>query len=84
MVKFLSSPSVAEGFTSLDPGRGHGTTAHQAMLRQCPTCHNQRHSQLEYTTIYWGLWEEEQWEKEDWQQILAQVAIVKKKSEFLT
>ena len=33
------SASVAQGFTGLDPGHGHGT-AHQATLRQCPTCHN--------------------------------------------
>ena len=30
---------AAQGFTSLNPGRGHGT-AHQAMLRRHPTCHN--------------------------------------------
>ena len=28
-------------------------------LRRCPTWHNQRHSQLEHTTMYWGLWREE-------------------------
>ena len=53
VVKFAHSASVAKSFTSLDPGHRHGT-AHQAMLRQCPTWHNQRCSQLEYTTMYWG------------------------------
>ena len=31
VAKLTHSASVAWGFTSLDPGRGHGTT-HQAML----------------------------------------------------
>ena len=39
VVKFMRSASVAQGFASLDPGCGHGT-AHQAMLRRHPTCHN--------------------------------------------
>ena len=39
VVKFTSSASAAQGFTGSDPGQGHGT-AHQAMLRQHPTCHN--------------------------------------------
>ena len=47
VVKFTCSASPAQGFTSLDP-------ALQAMLRWHPTCHNQRHSQLEYTPMYWG------------------------------
>ena len=34
----LHSASAAQGFASSDPGLGHGT-AHQAMLRQHPTCH---------------------------------------------
>ena len=33
------SASAAQGLTSSDPGRGHGT-AHQATLRQRLTCHN--------------------------------------------
>ena len=53
MFKFVRFASVAWGFTGSDPGRGHSTT-HWAMLRQCPTWHNQRRSQLEYTTMYWG------------------------------
>ena len=44
---------MAWGFTGLDPGHGCGT-AHQAMLRRCPTCHNQKDLQLEYTTMYSG------------------------------
>ena len=77
----MRSTSSAQGFAGLDPGRGHGT-AHQVMLRQSPTQHNQRHSQLEYTTTYWGaLGEEEEGgkKKEDWQQLLAQVPILKRK-----
>ena len=52
-VKFPHSTSVAQGFASSDPGHRHGS-AHQAMLRRRPTQHNQRHSQLEYATTYWG------------------------------
>ena len=33
VVKFTHSASAAQGFISLDPGRGHGTI-HQAMLRR--------------------------------------------------
>ena len=39
VVKFTSFPSVAQGFSGSYPGRGHGI-AHQAMLRQPPTCHS--------------------------------------------
>ena len=39
VVKFARSASAAQGFAGSDPGRGHGT-AHQAMLRQHPTCHS--------------------------------------------
>ena len=35
VVKFTRSASEARGFAALDPG-----TAHQATLRQRPTCHN--------------------------------------------
>ena len=41
VVKLACFDSVARDFPSLDPAQRHGT-AHQAMLRQCPTCHNQR------------------------------------------
>ena len=51
----MYSASAAQGFADLDPGCGHGTP-HQAMLKWRPKQHNQRHSQLEYTTMYWGLW----------------------------
>ena len=79
VVKFARTTSGAQGFASSDPG-GRCGTAHQAMLRQRPTCHKQRHSRLEYTTMYWGLWgeEEEGGEKDDWQPILAHVPIFKK------
>ena len=36
VVEFACSASAAQGFTSLDPGHGHGTP-HQALLRQHPT-----------------------------------------------
>ena len=62
VVKFVHSALVAQGFIHLDPGHGHGTT-HQAMLRQHPTEHNQRHSQLEYTAVSEGLWGEEEGKK---------------------
>ena len=50
IVKFMRSTSAAQGFMGSDPGVGHGT-AHQAMLRWCPTQHNQKDLQLEYTTV---------------------------------
>ena len=53
MVKFTRSASAAQVFTGSDTGHGHGT-ARQATLRWRPTCHNQKHPQLEYTTMYWG------------------------------
>ena len=37
--KFPHSASAAEGFVGSDPGHENGT-AHQAMLRWRPTCHN--------------------------------------------
>ena len=52
-LKFARSAWAVPGFTSLAPGLGDGTP-HQAMLMQRPTCHNQRHSQLEYTAVYQG------------------------------
>ena len=39
VVEFAHSASAAQGFTGSDPGDGHGI-AHQAVLRQYPTCHN--------------------------------------------
>ena len=36
VVKFMHSDSAAQGFAGLDPGR-EPCTAHQAMLKQCPT-----------------------------------------------
>ena len=53
VVKLAHSAAAAQGFSGSDPGGGHGT-AHQATLRWCPTCHNQKDPQLKYTTIYWG------------------------------
>ena len=41
--------------------------------------HNQWHSQLHYTTMYWGALGRRRRKKEDWQQVLAQVAIIKRK-----
>ena len=52
-IKFESFALVAQGFAGSDPGCRHGNT-HQATLRRCPTCHNQKDLQLEYTTMYWG------------------------------
>ena len=53
VIGFTCSASVAQGFASLGPGLGHGT-AHQATLRQCPTCHNWKDPQLKYTTMHRG------------------------------
>ena len=42
VAEWLSSRTLLEAaqrFTGSNPGRGHGT-AHQATLRQRPTCHN--------------------------------------------
>ena len=42
VAEWLSSSAplqAAHCFVGSNPGRGHGT-AHQATLRQCPTCHN--------------------------------------------
>ena len=52
VVKFTHSALAAWGFTSPDPRHRYGTAC-PAMLRWHPTQHNQRHSQLEYTTLYW-------------------------------
>ena len=52
VVMFACSILSAQGFTGLDPGRGHGT-APGAMLRRRPTQQNQKDLQLEYTAMYW-------------------------------
>ena len=53
VVRLVCSASAAQGFAGSDPGCGH-STAHQATLRRRATQHNQRHSQLEYRTMYGG------------------------------
>ena len=82
VVKFACSASAAQGFTGSDPEHRPGTT-HQALLKQRPTQHSQQHSQLEYTSVYWGTLgrrrREGKKKKEDQQQMLAQVPILKKK-----
>ena len=45
VVKCARSTLAAQGFAGSDPGCGHGT-AHQAVLRQHPTCHNKKDPQL--------------------------------------
>ena len=77
VVKFACSTAVAQGFAGSDPGHGHGT-AHQAVLRQHPTCHNQKDPQPEYTTMCWGPLGRRRREKEDWQEVSAQVSNFKK------
>ena len=67
-VKFAGLTLVAQGFAGSDPGH-RPSTAHQAMLRWCPTEHNQKDLQLEYTTMYWGALGRRRKRKE-WQQIL--------------
>ena len=79
VVKFMRSALEAWGFAGSDPGHGHGI-AHQAVLRRHPTYHNQKHPQLDYTTMYQGdLGRKSRGKKTDWQQLLAQVPIFKKK-----
>ena len=51
VVKFAHSALAAQGFAVSDPRCRDGTT-HKIMLRQCPTEHNQKELQLEYTTMY--------------------------------
>ena len=53
VVKIVCSTLAAQGFAGSNPGCRH-STAHQAMLRLCPTCHNQKDPQLKYTTVHWG------------------------------
>ena len=65
MAKWFSSHALLQRprvFDCSDPGRGHGS-AHQAMLRGCPTWHNLKGRQLEYTTMDWGAWGEEEEEE---------------------
>ena len=85
MVKFARSASAAQGFASLDPGRGHGMAC-QAMRKQRATCHSQKDPQLESTTMSWGASgrrrrerKKKKKKKEDWQQMLAQGQSLKKK-----
>ena len=82
VVKLAPSALAAQRVTSSDLGHRPSMT-HQAMLRWRPTQHNQKDLQLEYTTMYWGaLGRRRRGEKkEDWQQMLAQVPILKKKKE---
>ena len=53
MVNFTHFAWAAQGFAGSDPGH-RPNSARQAMLRRCPTQHNQKDLQLEYTTTYWG------------------------------
>ena len=63
MAKWLSLHGlllVAQGFTGSDSGCGP-SPAHQAMLRQHPTQHNQKDLQLENIQLCTvGLWGEEE------------------------
>ena len=66
VVGFTGSASAAPGFAGWDPSCGQGT-AHQAMLRCHLTQPSQKDLELEYATMYWGLWgrEEEEEEQEE-------------------
>ena len=70
--------SASHSFACSDPGCWP-STAHQAMLWQRPTQHNDKDLQLEYTTVHWGGFGEKKKEKKDWPQVLAQVPIFNKK-----
>ena len=53
VVKSTRSASVAQGFTSSNPGPGHGT-AHQTVVRRHPMCHNEKDPQLKIHAMYRG------------------------------
>ena len=60
MVKFAHFALAAQGFMGSDPGHGHGT-AHQAMLRWRPTCHNWKDPQLKiYNYVLGGFGEKKE------------------------
>src|SRR3712207_8638034 len=46
VLKFVCSASMAQGFTGSNPGSGP-STAHQAMLRWCPTRSEEHTSELQ-------------------------------------
>ena len=62
MVKFALSSLAAQGFAGSDPGRGHGTDC-QAMLRQRPTCHNQKDPLKRQNYVLGGFGEKKQGKK---------------------
>ena len=69
MVKFTRSTLVPQGFTSSNPGRGHGT-AHQAMLMWRPTCHNQKRPTARiYNYVLGGFGEKKEEKKESFEKI---------------
>ena len=60
VVKFVRSASVAQGFTGSNPGHGHDT-AHQALLKWHPTCHNWKNPQLKiHNYVPGGFWEKKE------------------------
>ena len=75
MVQFACSASVAQGFTSSDPGHGHGHAEAASHIAQPegPTTRI-------YNCVLGGLGEKKKKKKEkkDWQQMVAQVPIFKK------
>ena len=73
----MHSATVAQGFLGSDPGHRNATT--QAMVRWRPTWHNQGHSKVENTTMYWKALGRRRRQKEVWQQISALVPLFKKK-----
>ena len=74
---------MAQGFAGSDPGHGRGI-AHQGTLRWHPTCHNYEDPQQKiYIYELGGFGEKKQKKKEDdWQQLLAQVPILKKQKKI--
>ena len=73
MVKVRRSASVAQGSSSSDPGRGHGT-AHQAMLRRRPPQQNEKDLQPEYATRHWGVFGEKKKKKKNNTRLAAEVS----------
>ena len=76
VVKLPRWASVARGFSGSDPGYRHGI-AHQAMLMS-HTGHPEALTTRIYNYVLRGFGEKKK-RKEDWQQMLAEVLILKKK-----
>ena len=81
-VKFTRSASAAQGFAGSDPGLGHGTAC-QATLRWHPPEPEGPTTRIcNYVLGGFREKEKKRKKKEDWQQMLAQVPILKKEKKI--